>query len=119
MKKLKQYWTAEALEKDLGDPLNPDNPLSYKRVIEIDESEEFPHEEIRWLYDWKLQHYYIPTDCGGEFTSFEEFVAFVRVLSRRDQTIGIAFIVISNKYDTSKKYGKIRRNKQPIQKNVL
>ena len=80
MKKLKQYWTAEALEKDLGDPLNPDNPLSYKRVIEIDESEEFPHEEIRWLYDWKLQHYYIPTDCGGEFTSFEEFVAFVRVL---------------------------------------
>lgn len=94
MKKLKQYWTAEALEKDLGDPLNPDNPLSYKRVIEIDESEEFPHEEIRWLYDWKLQHYYIPTDCGGEFTSFEEFVAFVRVLSRRDQTIGIAFTTL-------------------------
>lgn len=94
MKKLKQYWTAQALEKDLGDPLNPDNPLSYKRVIEIDESEEFPHEEIRWLYDWKLQHYYIPTDCGGEFTSFEEFVAFVRVLSRRDQTIGIAFTTL-------------------------
>ncbi|WOB70347.1 acyl-CoA dehydrogenase family protein [Microcystis aeruginosa] len=94
MKKLKQYWTAEALEKDLGDPLNPDNPLSYKRVIEIDESEEFPHEEIRWLYDWKLQHYYIPTDCGGEFTSFEEFVAFVRVLSRRDQTICIAFTTL-------------------------
>ncbi|GCE60472.1 acyl-CoA dehydrogenase family protein [Microcystis aeruginosa] len=94
MKKLKQYWTAEALEKDLGDPLNPDNPLSYKRVIEIDESEEFPHEEIRWLYDWKLQHYYIPTDCGGEFTSFEEFVAFVRVLSRRDQTIGITFTTL-------------------------
>ena len=94
MKKLKQYWTAEALEKDLGDPLNPDNPLSYKRVIEIDESEEFPHEEIRWLYDWKLPHYYIPTDCGGEFTSFEEFVAFVRVLSRRDQTIGIAFTTL-------------------------
>jgi len=91
MKKLKQYWTAEALEKDLGDPLNP---LSYKRVIEIDESEEFPHEEIRWLYDWKLPHYYIPTDCGGEFTSFEEFVAFVRVLSRRDQTIGIAFTTL-------------------------
>jgi hypothetical protein len=66
MKKLKQYWTAEALEKDLGDPLNPDNPLSHKRVIEINESEEFPHEEIRWLYDWRLQHYYIPTDCGGE-----------------------------------------------------
>jgi alkylation response protein AidB-like acyl-CoA dehydrogenase len=94
MHKLKQYWVAVTLEKDLGDPLVPENPLSYKRAIEIDESEEFPHDEIRWLYDWKLQHYYIPTDCGGEFTSFEEFVAFVRVLSRRDQTIGIAFTTL-------------------------
>lgn len=94
MEKLKQYWLAEALEKALGDPLNPDSIMSFPRVIEIDESEEFPHREIDWLYDWKLQHHYIPTDCGGEFTSFEEFQAFVRVLSRRDQTIGIAFTTL-------------------------
>ncbi|MDV3000833.1 MAG: Crotonobetainyl-CoA reductase [Chroococcopsis gigantea SAG 12.99] len=94
MHELKQYWVAEALEKDLGNPLDPENPLSFKKVMEIDEREEFPHEEIKWLYDWKLQHYYVPTDCGGEFTSFEEFVAFVRVLSRRDQTIGIAFTTL-------------------------
>ncbi len=94
MHELKQYWVAEALEKDLGHPLNPDNPLSFKRVMEIDESEEFPHAEIKWLYDWKLQHYYVPAEYGGEFTSFEEFVAFVRVLSRRDQTIGIAFTTL-------------------------
>jgi alkylation response protein AidB-like acyl-CoA dehydrogenase len=94
MQKLKPYWIAEALEKDLGDPLNPDSVMSFKRVIEIDEREEFPHSEVNWLYNWKLQHYYIPTDCGGEFTSFEEFVAFVRVLSRRDQTIAIAFTTL-------------------------
>ncbi|NEO57901.1 MAG: acyl-CoA dehydrogenase [Okeania sp. SIO3B5] len=91
MDKLKQYWVAEELERALGDPENPDSTMSFKRVIEIDESEEFPHEEIEWLYNWKLQHHYIPVNCGGEFTSFEEFVAFVRVLCRRDQTIGIAF----------------------------
>ncbi|MEM1168582.1 MAG: acyl-CoA dehydrogenase [Cyanobacteria bacterium P01_H01_bin.35] len=91
MEKLKQYWVAEELERALGDPENPDSQMSFKRVIEIDESEEFPHEEIEWLYNWKLQHYYVPVNCGGEFTSFEEFVAFVRVLCRRDQTIGIAF----------------------------
>jgi alkylation response protein AidB-like acyl-CoA dehydrogenase len=94
MQKLKPYWIAEALEKDLGDPLNPDSVMSFKRVIEIDEREEFPHSEVNWLYNWKLQHYYIPTECGGEFTSFEEFVAFVRVLSRRDQTIAIAFTTL-------------------------
>ncbi|NES06519.1 MAG: acyl-CoA dehydrogenase [Okeania sp. SIO2F4] len=91
MDKLKQYWVAEELERALGDPENPDSQMSFKKVIEIDESEEFPHEEIAWLYNWKLQHYYVPVNCGGEFTSFEEFVAFVRVLCRRDQTIGIAF----------------------------
>jgi alkylation response protein AidB-like acyl-CoA dehydrogenase len=94
MHQLKQYWVAEALEKALGDPLNPDSVMSFKRVIELDEREEFPEGEINWLYNWKLQHYYIPTDCGGEFTSFEEFVAFVRVLSRRDQTIGIGFTTL-------------------------
>ncbi len=94
MYELKQYWVAEALEKDLGDPLNPERPLSFRRVIEIDESEEFPHAEIEWLYHWKLQDYYVPVECGGEFSSFEEFVAFVRVLSRRDQTIGVAFTTL-------------------------
>jgi alkylation response protein AidB-like acyl-CoA dehydrogenase len=94
MHQLKQYWVAEALEKDLGEPLEPDSVISFKQAIAIDESEEFPHQEIAWLYNWKLQHHYIPSDCGGEFTSFEEFVAFVKVLCRRDQTIGIAFTTL-------------------------
>jgi alkylation response protein AidB-like acyl-CoA dehydrogenase len=87
----KQYWVAEALERDLGDPENPERVMSFKQVMDLDEREEFPHEIINWLYNWKLQHYYIPTECGGEFTNFDEFVAFVRVLSRRDQTAAIAF----------------------------
>jgi alkylation response protein AidB-like acyl-CoA dehydrogenase len=94
MVQLKQYWLAEALEKDLGTPCTPHSVMSFKRVMDIDETEEFPHEEVNWLYNWKLQHYYIPTTYGGEFTSFEEFVAFVRVLSRRDQTIAIAFTTL-------------------------
>lgn len=94
MHQLKQYWVAERLDKDLGDPLTPENVMSFKRVVDIDETEEFPHSEIEWLYNWKLQHYYVPAECGGEFTSFEEFVAFVRVLCRRDQTIGIAFTTL-------------------------
>ena len=91
MPQLKQYQVAEALERDLGDPSNPDSVLSFKRVVELDEQEAFPEDEVNWLYNWKLQHYYIPDHCGGKFTSLEEFVAFVRSLSRRDQTAGIAF----------------------------
>jgi len=88
---LKQYWVAETLERDLGDPQQPDQMMSFQHVLDLDEREEFPHDMIQWLYDWKLQHHYIPSECGGEFTNFEEFIAFVRVLSRRDQTTAIAF----------------------------
>ena len=91
MQQLKQFWVAEALEKDLGDPGNPNSMMSFKQVMDLDEKEEFPDEIIDWLYNWKLQHHYIPTECGGEFTTFDEFISFVRVLSRRDQTAGIAF----------------------------
>lgn len=89
-----QYWVAAALERDLGDPSNPANTMSFKQVIDLDEREEFPHDSINWLYNWKLQHYYVPTEWGGEFTNFDEFVAFVRVLSRRDLTTAIAFTTL-------------------------
>jgi len=91
MHQLKQYKVAEALEQDLGSPNNPDSVLSFKTVIDLDEREAFPEQELTWLYNWHLQDYYVPTSCGGKFTNFEEFVAFVRVLCRRDQTTGIAF----------------------------
>ena len=91
---MEKYWVAQALEKDLGDPLDPQSVMSFKTVVEIDESEEFPHEQVNWLYNWKLQHQYIPTNCGGEFTSFEELVGCIKVLARRDQTIGIAFTTL-------------------------
>jgi alkylation response protein AidB-like acyl-CoA dehydrogenase len=100
MQPLKQYWVAEALERDLGDPLNPDSMMSFKQVLNLDEQEAFPHDIINWLYNWNLHHYYIPVECGGEFTNFEEFVAFVRVLSRRDLTAGIAFTTMFWSYLT-------------------
>src|SRR6476469_46974 len=94
MHPLKQYWVAEALERDLGDPCHPDSLMSFQQVEELDEREEFPEALLNWLYNWKLNHYYIPTECGGEFTSFEEFVAFVRVMSRRDLTTAISFTTL-------------------------
>lgn len=91
MKPLKQYRVAESLERDLGSPFEASHPLSFEQTAALDEQEIFPEDEVKWLYDWGLQHYYVPTENGGEFTSFEEFVAFVRVLARRDLNIAIAF----------------------------
>jgi alkylation response protein AidB-like acyl-CoA dehydrogenase len=94
MTTLKQYELAQQLEQALGNPQQPESLMSFQRTAELDEAEQFPHEEIAWLYNWGLQNYYIPTECGGKFTSFEEFVAFVRVLARRDLNISIAFTTL-------------------------
>ncbi|WP_121970528.1 acyl-CoA dehydrogenase family protein [Leptolyngbya sp. BC1307] len=91
---LTQYQLAEQLEQALGNPNQPDSLMSFQHTAELDEAEQFPHDEIAWLYQWGLQNYYIPTECGGKFTSFEEFVAFVRVLARRDLNISIAFTTL-------------------------
>jgi alkylation response protein AidB-like acyl-CoA dehydrogenase len=94
MKQLSQYQVAETLDHDLGDPCLPESVMSYKSAIALDESEQFPHQEIEWLYNYHLQDYYVPAQYGGKFTSFEEFVALVRVLCRRDQNTGIAFTTL-------------------------
>ena len=94
MAQLKQYQVAEALEKDLGDPNQAESIMSFQKVMELDEKETFPEAEIDWLYNWNLQDYYVPQNCGGKFINFEEFVPIVRVLCRRDQTTGIAFTTL-------------------------
>ena len=81
----------EALESELGDPKNPDNPLSFAYSQKIDETEQFPEEAIRWLYDRQLARRYVPEELGGSFRSFTELAEVIRVLSRRDVSSAVAF----------------------------
>jgi alkylation response protein AidB-like acyl-CoA dehydrogenase len=86
---LKNYDAAEDIEQYLGDPLNPKNVLSFKRAIELDEREEYPEEACNILEQWNFHHYYIPCAYGGKLTSFEEMLALMRVVARRDLTVAI------------------------------
>ncbi|MGB8324051.1 MAG: hypothetical protein WCE52_13925, partial [Candidatus Acidiferrum sp.] len=54
----------EALESQLGDPNNPDNPLSFAYSQKIDETEQCPEEAIRWLYESHLARHYVPDEFG-------------------------------------------------------
>jgi alkylation response protein AidB-like acyl-CoA dehydrogenase len=81
----------EVLESQLGDPKNPGNPLSFAYSQKIDETEQFPEEAIRWLYDRQLARHYVPEELGGSFRSFAELGEVIRVLSRRDVSSAVAF----------------------------
>src|ERR1700691_4648843 len=81
----------EVLESQLGNPNNPGNPLSFAYSQKIDETEQFPEEAIRWLYDRQLARHYVPEQLGGLFRSFAELGEVIRVLSRRDVSSAVAF----------------------------
>src|SRR4051812_28537024 len=83
----------ESLEAKLGDPNNPDNPLSFAYSQKIDETDRFPEEAIRWLDELELARWLVPEDLGGSFRSFAEFAELMRTLARRDLTCAVGFSI--------------------------
>ena len=81
----------EAMEAELGSPFHPENPISFAYSQKIDETEEFPEEAIRWLYERGFARQYVPEELGGSFRSFAELGDVIRVLSRRDASSAVAF----------------------------
>jgi len=86
-----QYSTAEELERHLGDPLDPERVFCFRRSLELDEAEEYPEEATRLLEEWGLSQYFIPAESGGRLRSYEELLALLRVVSRRDLTAAIGY----------------------------
>jgi alkylation response protein AidB-like acyl-CoA dehydrogenase len=85
-----QYSSAMALERRLGDPLDPQSEISFARAAQQDESEEYPAAACALLDRLGLHRHYVPVDCGGQLASFEELTALARVVARRDLTVAVA-----------------------------
>ena len=75
---------ARELERVLGDPFNPDAPISFRKLVRHDEREEPPSEAFEMLRASGVHAQLVPQAFGGRLTSFEELLALVRVVSRRD-----------------------------------
>jgi alkylation response protein AidB-like acyl-CoA dehydrogenase len=75
---------ARDLERALGDPSRADAPVSFGALVEHDEREEPPSGAFEALDAWGLHAHLVPRAWGGRLTSFDELLALVRVVSRRD-----------------------------------
>src|ERR1700736_1223532 len=75
---------AQHLERVLGDPFSPDAPVSFRGLVRHDEREEPPWEAFETLRAWGVHAQLVPQAFGGCLKSFEELLALVRVVSRRD-----------------------------------
>jgi len=76
--------SAQELERVLGDPLSREAPISFSKLVAHDEREEAPSEAFEALRQWGVHAHLVPQALGGRLTSFEELLALVRVVSRRD-----------------------------------
>jgi alkylation response protein AidB-like acyl-CoA dehydrogenase len=86
-----QYRAAVALEQALGDPAQPANTLSSRRIMALDETESFPEDAVALLHAMGLPKAYVPRALGGEFESSETALALGRVISRRDMTVSVSY----------------------------
>lgn len=90
MKILKQYQSSEVLEEYLGNPDIPNEVMSFKNSIDLDEREEFPRASLRLLQQWGMTQYYIPTELGGKLSSYEECFSLIRIIARRDLSVAVS-----------------------------
>ncbi|MFI0367301.1 acyl-CoA dehydrogenase family protein [Actinomadura sp. 1N219] len=78
-----------AFDRMLGDPSDPGSPLSYARGAELDRAEEFPDDMCRELDRLGLPGMYVPVEHGGALARYDELVAALRLVARRDLTVAI------------------------------
>lgn len=90
-----QYGIAEKLERYLGDPHDERNAFSFAQAVALDEAEEYPERACALLDEWGLPDFYVPAACGGQLRSYEELISLLRVVARRDFTVGFAYSILS------------------------
>ncbi|MER6609402.1 acyl-CoA dehydrogenase [Streptomyces sp. NPDC000927] len=79
------------LERLLGDPRDPRNPLGHSAVIDADERGVPLAAGERVLRLFGLNAEFVPRHLGGRFDQVDELVQLMRGVFRRDGTLGLGY----------------------------
>ncbi|MFI5527933.1 acyl-CoA dehydrogenase family protein [Kitasatospora sp. NPDC051853] len=79
--------TPEELDRELGDPADPENPFGWAAAVRRDEEGEFPEELCGVLRKHDFHLNYLPRELGGTFESFDRSLTLVRTAARRDLNV--------------------------------
>ncbi|MEU9887714.1 acyl-CoA dehydrogenase family protein [Sphaerisporangium sp. NPDC051011] len=88
-----QVAVAEELERYLGDPHDPASPMSFAKILDLDEREEFPYELVGLLQSWQVHQYCLPSAFGGRAGDVEVGFNLLRLVARRDPTTATALML--------------------------
>ena len=88
---MNEAWAAaEDFELSLGDPFEEQTPFSFATTVARDDREEFPEEGLQAVRAWGFHRWFVPVSLGGKLGSYEELLAVVRCVTRRDLSLAIA-----------------------------
>ncbi|MFE1441940.1 acyl-CoA dehydrogenase family protein [Streptomyces sp. NPDC058739] len=81
------------LERYLGDPYEAGTRMSFARVLESDEREEYPNSFVNQLRRFGVHVYSLPAEQGGKAGNVETGFNLMRMVARRDPTTATAMVI--------------------------
>jgi alkylation response protein AidB-like acyl-CoA dehydrogenase len=79
------------LDRLLGDPADPANPLGRTAVLAADERGEMFSEGEAALHEYGLNAEFVPAAFGGRLTRLDHLVDLMRTVYRRDPCLGLGY----------------------------
>ncbi|MGW0933878.1 acyl-CoA dehydrogenase [Streptomyces sp. NPDC002666] len=86
---------ADAMERLLGDPRDPGNPLGFTQILAADERAEMFAAGEQALDAYGLNAEFVPPQYGGRLTRLDELIEIMRSVYRRDPCLGLGYGVSS------------------------
>ncbi|MCK8679983.1 acyl-CoA dehydrogenase family protein [Streptomyces lichenis] len=84
---------AAELEQYLGDPHDGGSRMSFHRVLDLDENQEYPFGLVSQLRRWGAHEYSLPGEHGGRAGNVETGFNLMRLVARRDATTATAMVI--------------------------
>ncbi|MEZ7154947.1 acyl-CoA dehydrogenase family protein [Streptomyces sp. MAD19A] len=81
----------DTLDRLLGDPTDPGNPLSHAAMVAADERGEMSPEGEAALHEYGLNAEFVPAAFGGRLTRLDHLVDVMRTVYRRDPCLGLGY----------------------------
>lgn len=79
------------LDRLLGDPADPANPVGIRAVLEADECAQMLEAGEKALHAFGLNAEFVPPDYGGRFTRADHLVELMRTIHRRDPALALGY----------------------------
>ncbi|WP_043664981.1 acyl-CoA dehydrogenase family protein [Streptomyces xylophagus] len=79
------------LERLLGDPADPTNPVGTRAVLEADERAEMLEAGEKALHVFGLNAEFVPPEYGGRLTRVDHLVEVMRAVHRRDPALALGY----------------------------